>query len=110
MTTRPLVLVESPFAGDRALNRRYLKAAIRDCIDRGEAPFASHMLYTQFLDDDDPDEREAGIECGLAWGRHAETTVVYDDLGISRGMQFGIDRAHAEGRDIRFRTLPGWKG
>ncbi len=106
--SRPLVLVESPFAGDRERNIRYLKAAMRDCIERGEAPFASHMLYTQFLDDDIPDQRETGIECGLAWGRHAKKTVVYDDLGISRGMQFGIDRANAEDRHIEYRTLPGW--
>ena len=107
--TRPLVIVESPFAGDRERNHRYLKAAMRDCVDRGEAPFASHMLYTQFLDDDVPDERTAGIESGLAWGRHAEKTVVYDDLGISRGMQFGIDRANAEDRYIEYRTLPEWE-
>ncbi len=90
--TRPLVLVESPFAGDRERNARYLKAAMRDCIERGEAPFASHMLYTQFLDDDVPDERAAGIECGLAWGYHAALTVVYGDLGISEGMRYGIKR------------------
>lgn len=106
--TRPLVLVESPFAGDVDRNLAYLRDAMRDCIQRGEAPFASHMLYTQFLDDDVPEERAAGIESGLAWGRHAERTVVYADLGISRGMQFGIDRAEQEGRPIKYRSLAGW--
>ena len=105
---RRLVLVESPFAGDRVRNASYLRAAMRDCIKRGEAPFASHMLYTQFLDDDVPDERAAGIECGLAWGRHAVRTVVYENFGITKGMRLGIDRAHEEGRPVVMRSLKGF--
>ena len=38
-----------------------------------------------------------GIDAGLAWGVEAEATVVYVDHGISRGMQYGIERAHREG-------------
>ena len=106
---RPLVLVESPFAGNRETNAQYLRKAMRDCVLRGEAPFASHMLYTQFLDDDVPEERAAGIESGLAWGSHAEKTVVYRDLGISGGMQLGIDRALEEERPVEYRTLAGWQ-
>ena len=108
--TRPLVLVESPFAGDRERNIRYLKAAMFDCIERGEAPFASHLLYTQFLDDDVPEERAAGIESGLAWGKHAYQTVVYYDLGISGGMEIGIERAESEGRTVEHRSLVEWHG
>lgn len=73
-----LVIVESPFAGatpdDRLANRVFLAAALRDCLARGEAPFASHGLYTLpgVLDDDRPDERKLGIEAGLAWGDRAE--------------------------------------
>jgi hypothetical protein len=34
------VVVESPFRGDYALNRAYLLMCLRDCLNRGEAPFA----------------------------------------------------------------------
>lgn len=103
-----LVLIESPFSGDRERNMRYLKAAAADCRRRGEAYYASHAFYTQFLDDDVPEERAWGIEAGLAWGAKADATVVYDDLGISRGMALGIDRAKSEGRPVYFRSLPEW--
>jgi hypothetical protein len=46
-----------------------------------------------------------GIEAGLAWGRAADLTVVYQDRGISPGMQEGILRAHREGRPIEFRRI-----
>lgn len=105
-----LVLVESPYAGNVALNLDYLKTAMRDCFRRGEAPFASHMLYTQVLDDEKPDERTQGIEAGLAWGAMATKTVVYTDLGISTGMHFGIQRAHKEGRPVERRSIQPWLG
>lgn len=103
-----LVILESPFAGDVERNVAYARRAMRDCLLRGEAPFASHLLYTQpgVLDDDVPEERAMGIEAGLCWGTAAaDATVVYADHGISRGMQMGIDRAKAEGRPVEWRSL-----
>lgn len=109
------VILESPFRGanyrefDR--NQRYLREAMRDSLMRGEAPFASHRLYTGCLDDDILEERKLGIDAGLDWGAMAEATVVYTDLGVSPGMQIGIERARAEGRPVdEFRYLPGWEG
>ncbi len=99
------VLVESPYAGDVRRNLAYLKRCMLDCLDRDEAPFASHMLYTQFLDDNKPDERAIGIEAGLIWGEAAHKTVVYQDLGLSNGMRRGIERAEADHRPIEFRRL-----
>jgi hypothetical protein len=58
---------------------------VSDSLLRGEAPIASHLLYTQpgVLNDQVADERRLGIEAGLAWLRAAKATVVYQDLGIS---------------------------
>jgi hypothetical protein len=111
-----LVVVESPYAGrggwlgqvfGRWRNRRYARACVRDALSRGEAPMASHLLYTQpgILCDQVPAERQWGIDAGLAWGAVAQATVVYLDRGVSRGMSYGIARAKAEGRPIEFRTL-----
>jgi hypothetical protein len=36
------------------------------------------------LRDDVPEERQQGIDAGLAWAGQAEATVVYTDRGISR--------------------------
>lgn len=104
-----LVIVESPYAGDVARNIDYARAALRDCFERGEAPYASHLLFTQpgILDDGHPHERAQGIEAGLLWGRHAKATVVYMDFGLSPGMRQGMERAHAEKRPVFMRTLGG---
>jgi hypothetical protein len=90
-----LVIIESPFAGDIEKNLRYLRACMRDSLLRGEAPYASHAMYTQpgVLDDGDPVDRDHGINAGFAWRRQAEATVVYTDLGVSRGMEYGIAAA-----------------
>lgn len=101
------VIVETPYAGDIKSNIKFARACMRDCLDRGEAPFASHLLYTQegILDDNKPDERELGIHAGLVWGAQAEATVVYTDLGISNGMKKGIRLAKEIGRPVEHRTL-----
>lgn len=101
------VIVESPFAGEVERNVHYARLCLHDCLMRGEAPFASHLLYTQesVLDDDIPEERELGIAAGLSWGSMAEKTVVYTDYGLSRGMKYGIERAEAIGRPIEYRQL-----
>lgn len=105
------VVLESPYAGDVTTNLRYARAAIRDSLARGEAPIASHLLYTQegILDDDKPTERAWGIEAGLAWCEVSDATVVYIDLGISRGMLQGIDRAKRAGRPVEMRKIPDWE-
>lgn len=110
-----LVILESPYAAPtdagRKLHVAYARAAMRDCLLKNEAPFASHTIYTQpgVLRDSDPIEREMGIDAGLAWGRFASATVVYDDLGVSSGMATGMRRARSEGRPVEHRQIPGWQ-
>lgn len=93
------VVIESPFGGPtpeaQEENLRYLRACMRDCLDRGEAPYASHGLYTQpgVLDDWDPQEREKGILAGFEWRSVAQATIVYADRGITKGMRAGIRKA-----------------
>ena len=100
-----LVIVESPYAGDVDANIEYARECVADCLRRGEAPFASHLLYTQVLDDALASERALGIEAGLRWGERADATVVYIDRGISRGMREGINAAVRDGRLVEYRTL-----
>ena len=109
------VILESPFAGadeaEVAENIRYAREAMAHSLTRGEAPMASHLLYTQpgVLDDNDPEQRGLGIAAGLAWGPAAEATVVYADRGITEGMRQGIMRAGDEGRPVEVRLIYGWE-
>lgn len=99
------VILESPYAGDVEGNMRYLDKCMLDCLMRGEAPFASHRMYTSCLDDNVPGDRALGIEAGLEWARFCSTTVVYMDRGLSSGMRQGIRHALKHGRDLHFRLL-----
>lgn len=101
------VILESPFAGDVEANIEYARRCMRDCLMRGEAPIASHLLYTQdgILDDNIPKERQLGIDAGLLWGAEAEKTVVYADRGMSKGMRYGIEVAEKIGRPVEYRSL-----
>lgn len=103
------VILESPYAGDVKKNVEYAKRCMIDCIERGEAPFASHLLYTQILDDEIPEERELGIEAGLEWGKTAEKTVVYIDFGVSSGMVKGMQAAIDNGRIIEIRSIGNYE-
>lgn len=105
-----LVIVESPFRATEVYSaeqhRLYLLHAMADCYRRGEAPFASHHLATEVLDDDTPYERALGIRCGLAWGRYCDAVAVYSDLGVSAGMKEAIENYKTLGKPIEWRSLP----
>jgi hypothetical protein len=106
-----LVIIESPYAGDTEEeikeNVLYARLCIKDSLGRGEAPIASHLLYTQegILDDAIPEQRRQGINAGLAWLIHADISAVYTDRGITKGMEKGINSAEFRQVCIEFRTL-----
>lgn len=99
------VIVESPYAGDVERNVAYVKAACKDCVDRGETPFASHLFFTQFLDDTNPAERKLGIEMGYDFWEKAEKVVFYVDHGMSSGMEKALSRAFMQGKPYEKRRL-----
>lgn len=101
------VILESPYAGDIETNVEYARRCVRDSLARGEAPIASHLLYTQpgILDDSNAVERQWGIDAGLVWRAVAEASVVYADRGITKGMEYGIAAAKAAGIPVEYRSL-----
>lgn len=79
-----LVVIESPLSAEtkegHLMNRRYLLWVMRHVVVvEGNAAFASHALYPQFMDDSSELERTRGIECNLAIG------------SLSREAQFWVD-------------------
>lgn len=108
-----LVIIESPYAGtpeEIKRNEYYARSAIKDCLNNGEIPFASHLLYTQagILDDKQSAQRRLGIEAGLIMGTLCQKTVLYKDLGITVGMDEGIERAKLAGRSVEIRDIPNF--
>lgn len=104
-----LVIIESPYAGDIEANVEYARAAMRDSLNRDEAPIASHLLYTQpgILRDEDPEERQLGIDAGLAWREVAELAAFYVDRNWSGGMLAARKLYREEGFPYEVRTLEG---
>lgn len=102
-----LVILESPFAGNVSENIVYARACLRHSLLMGECPIASHLLYTQdgVLDDNDSTERALGINAGLEWRSVADATVVYADLGISKGMEYGINKMTNDGKPVIYRYI-----
>lgn len=109
------VIIESPYRGLVAANLAYARLCMLESFSRGEAPIAFHLLYTQpgILDDNDPMQREWGIGVSHLWIERADAMAVYTDLGISEGMQWGIDVAEAAKIPVFYRKLrdaPHWRG
>jgi len=106
-----LVVIESPYAGktdeETRENVDYAKHCVHDCLKRGEAPYASHLFFTQpgILDDKVQGERILGINAGFAWAEKADVVVVYMDRGMSSGMKKGIERAIEKNQKIEYRSL-----
>lgn len=102
-----LVIIESPYAGDVNTNVDYARKCVSHSLSLGEAPIASHLLYTQegILDDNIEEDRNLGIDAGLAWRAVATATIVYTDLGVSRGMEYGIEAANDAGNTIEYRSI-----
>jgi hypothetical protein len=105
-----LTIIESPYKATpyytEEQHRLYLLHCIEDSVRRGEAPFASHHLLPEVLDDDDAYERAVGIRCGFAWGVNAHLIAVYQDFGLSQGMRDAIKYYTNLQKPIEWRKLP----
>lgn len=54
---RPLVYICSPFRGDIERNVKKARKFCRFALDKKAIPMAPHLLYPQFMDDNNPEER-----------------------------------------------------
>lgn len=108
-TTRPLVLIESPYAHPHRagleMHKAYLELCLLDSIARGECPVATHKLYTACLDDTDEAQRTLGMGMLTTLLNRTDYHVVYYDLGLSRGMRWGITYAKEHYKEIEYRSL-----
>ena len=101
------VIIESPYAGNVESNLEYARKCIKHSLSLGEAPLASHLLYTQkgVLDDTVAEEREQGIQAGFAWANLAKKHVFYIDKGLSKGMEEALKYAIDSGHIVEFREI-----
>lgn len=63
-------------------------------------PMAPQLYFTQFLEDDDPDQREVGMNLGLLWLKRCDELWVIGRR-VSKGMKKEIEKAKEWGIPIR---------
>lgn len=98
---RPLVYVCSPFSGDTEANIKNARRYSRFAVERGYIPLAPHLLFPQFLNDNDMTERELGLHFGnVLMSRCAEVWVFGET--ISAGMDAEIRRARRKNYRLRY--------
>ena len=100
---RPVVYVCSPFSGDPAGNAEKARRYCRFAVDNGYAPFAPHLFFPQFLDDDIPEERELGLFMAIIMLTKCAELWVFGEQ-ITRGMAQEIRKAESRGMIIRYFT------
>ena len=100
-TFRPIVYICSPYAGDVETNVQKARRYCRFAVDKGYIPIAPHLLFTQFLNDDSPKERQLGIFFGNAVMSKCSEVWVFGDR-ISDGMEAEIKRAKWKNYPLRY--------
>ena len=100
---RPIVYICSPFSGDVKENRRKARMYSRFAVKQGYLPITPHLLFPQFLDDADPDEREIGMYMGLVLMTKCVEVWVFGET-MSEGMRREIRKAKWRGKIIRYFT------
>lgn len=97
---RRKIYVASRYEGDVDAN---IEAAITYCrhvIDEGYMPVASHLLYPQMLNDNDPEERELGMLFGLSLLAVCDEVWVFGT--VSAGVAQEIEEAKRLKKQIRY--------
>lgn len=95
------VFICSRYAGDVKKNVETAKRLCRKATGEGLAPFAPHLLYTLFLNDDEPEEKLLGLECGKAFLDKCDELWFYIGDGVSANMRHERDHALNLGIPVR---------
>lgn len=85
------VYICSPYRGDPAGNTQKARQYCLDAVLAGCVPYAPHIYFTQFLDDEEGFGRVLGTALGLEWLRHCDELWQYGEPTV--GMKAEIERA-----------------
>lgn len=78
-------------------------AVLQNCI-----PIAPHLLFPQFMEEDDPEQRRLGIFFGLVLQKKCREVWVFG-RNISRGMAVEIEKAKERGRRSGISMTVAWR-
>lgn len=93
------IYICSPLRGDIEQNKKKAREYCREAVTcyPDVVPIAPHIYCTQFLDDSNPDERNVGLDMGLALLDLCDEVWVYGLENPSEGMKLEIEYAKENG-------------
>ena len=94
-----LIYVCSPYRGNTETNTQNARRYCRLVMEQGGIPFAPHLLFTQFLDDAIPKERERGLRMGTQMLGLCDELWAFGEP--SEGMRMEIEQAGRLGIPVR---------
>ena len=100
---RPLVYICSPFSGKVKKNKKNARKYCRFALEQHTIPFAPHLLFPQFMDDNSSEERQLAMFMNMIMLGHCEEIWVFGDR-ISAGMKQEIHKAERKRMKIRYFT------
>lgn len=96
-----IVFICSPFAGDVEGNTLRARRYGRFAVSQKAIPIIPHLMYPQFLEEEDPDERKLGLEMGLVLLTKCQELWVFGNH-LSSGMALEVKKAKERGIRIRY--------
>ncbi len=96
----PLVYICSPFSGDTEGNIKRAQKFCRFALEKGNIPLAPHLMFPQFMDDNNEKERDLAIFMDIVLMGKCQEVWVLGDV-ISRGMRIEIEKAKKRRQTVR---------
>ena len=104
-TRMPLVFICSPYRGDTETNEQNARMYCSLVASQGCIPFAPHLLFTQFLDDVQLEERRLGLHMGMEMLRLCDALWAFGEP--TQGMQAEMNLAKRMGIPVRRHDVKG---
>lgn len=109
-TPRKATIILTPFMGEdpskARLFERYANRAVKDSLNRNEAPLASQLFFFSFYNNNVVQiERDEGLMSQLTWVYKCDRVAVYSDFGITQAMSLVLDVARLKNKPVEFRAI-----
>ena len=101
--SRALVYICSPYAGNTVRNILAAQKYCRYAVEQGYLPFAAHLFFPQFLNDENPTERSLGLSFGNVFMDKCSEVWIFGSE-YSAGMKAEYACAVRKGLKIRYFT------
>ena len=99
-----LVYICSPLRGDIDGNKKRACTYSNYAVQRGVIPIAPHLLFTQFLDDNNEADRNLAIKLDIELLAKCDELWVFNAHGVSQGMQAEITYAEQHNIPVLYFT------